>query len=157
MWPEFESPEKVFWYKIWFSRVFWLSFLLEMIFKKSSMIFLVEPKAKPEINYETFLKSLRGEKNCQKILETQILWQKNFLVTRIQVIMKNEIFFHDNTVVNLGQIRVQFVTLTLRWRNLKKQKQIKVDIWSIYYSNIISCFNISQNISQKGMPRPRGR
>ena len=49
-----------------------------MIFKKSSMIFLVEPKAKLEINYETFLKSLRGEKNCQKILETQILCQKNF-------------------------------------------------------------------------------
>ena len=49
-----------------------------MIFKKSSMIFLVEPKAKLEIKYETFLKSLRGEKNCQKILETQILSQKNF-------------------------------------------------------------------------------
>lgn len=78
MWPEFESPEKVFWYKIWFSRVFWLSFLLEMILKKSSMIFLVEPKAKLEINYETFLKSLRGEKNCQKILETQIWCQRNF-------------------------------------------------------------------------------
>ena len=42
------------------------------------MIFLVEPKAKLEIKYETFLKSLRGEKNCQKILETQISCQKNF-------------------------------------------------------------------------------
>ena len=46
--------------------------------KKLSIIFLVDPKAKQEINYETFLQSLRGEKNCQKIIETQIRRHRNF-------------------------------------------------------------------------------
>ena len=42
----------------------WLAFLLEMIENVSSMVFLVEPKAKLEEKYETHFQSSRGENHC---------------------------------------------------------------------------------------------